>query len=108
MQLSVLNIIFEKANTSNKYDPPYSKQDILKKYGRDIYNRLMKDPAHKFRAETGIELIHREPSKQELERIWKNWNLMSKEQKEKSDKESIRLFGKDNVTHYRELISSYE
>jgi hypothetical protein len=56
---------------------------------------------------TGIELIHREPSKEELERIWANWQLMSDEQKRISDKKSIELFGKTNAENYAELIKTY-
>lgn len=39
----------------------------------------MNDPVHKWRAESGIELIHKEPTKKEFDRIFKNWQLMSKE-----------------------------
>lgn len=91
-----------------KYDKPYNKQEILDNYGKEVCDKLMKDPAHKFRANTGIELIHKEPTKEELERIWINWNLMDDEQKKLSDKESIRLFGKNNMEHYNELINLYE
>ena len=95
--------ITEKA----KYDPPYTAEEVKRVYGTKVYKELRKDPAHKYRMDTGIELIHREPTKEELERIWKNWNLMSDDQKMKSDKKSIELFGKTNQDHYKELINSY-
>lgn len=95
--------ITEKA----KYDPPYTAEEVKRVYGTKVYKELIKDPAHKYRMDTGIELIHREPTKEELERIWKNWNLMSDDQKMKSDKKSIELFGKTNQDHYKELINSY-
>lgn len=88
------------------YDRPYSRKEIRKNYGKDTYKRFMKDPAHRYRAKTGIELIHKEPTKEELERIWKNWNLMSAKQKKKSDKFSIKLFGVGNEEHYTQLIKN--
>ena len=99
---SVLSIT-EKA----KYSTPYTSEEIKRAYGIKIYKELIKDPAHKYRMDTGIELIHKEPTKEELERIWKNWNLMSNDQKMKSDKKSMELFGKTNQDHYNELINSY-
>ena len=104
------NIISKKewyANESKKYDPPMSLQDIKKYYGIKFYNKLKKDKVHRYRAENGIELIHKEPTKEELERIMKNWNYMTDEQKELSDKQSIKLFGMDNKTHYDKLIKEY-
>ena len=93
---------------SSKYDRPYSADEIKKKYGIDVYDKLVQDPVHKYRMDSGIELIHKEPSKDELERIWKNWNRMTTSQKRESDKKSIELFGKTNKDHYNELISSYD
>lgn len=90
-----------------KYSTPYTSEEIKRVYGIKIYKELIKDPAHKYRMDTGIELIHKEPTKEELERIWKNWNLMSNDQKMKSDKKSMELFGKTNQDHYNELINSY-
>jgi len=40
---------------------------------------------HKWRAKTGIELIHKEPTEEELDRIWKNWQLMPQDLKAISD-----------------------
>ena len=89
------------------YDPPYNPDQIKDKYGIAMYNKLMKDDAHKFRALSGIELIHKEPSINEFNRIWHNWNNMTDEMKAESDKESIRLFGVDNTTHYKQLLPEY-
>ena len=86
-----------------RYDPPMNAEQIAANYGYEVADRLLKDPTHKWRAKSGIELIHEEPTKQELERIWKNWNLMPDELKKKSDRKSIQLFGVDNATHYKQL-----
>lgn len=52
-----------------KYDEPLS---ICEKASK--FKKL--DSVHRWRALTGIELIHREPFLNELERIFKNWKLM--------------------------------
>lgn len=96
-----------KKNESLEYDPPYNAEQIKKNYGIELYNKLKKDEIHNWRMNTGIELIHKEPSKKELERIWKNWQLMSDEMKKESDKKSIELFGVDNKTNYERLIKEY-
>ena len=90
-----------------KYDAPLSLDNIKSQYGDELYNKLKSDPIHSWRATTGIELIHKEPTKKELERIMKNWNNMTEEQKKKSDNESIKLFGITNKENYKKLISSY-
>ena len=92
----------------NKYEKPYNAEEILKIYGKDTYNKLINDPCHNWRANTGIELIHKEPTEQEFNRIWNNWQLMSDEDKQKSDAKSIELFGVDNKTHYEQLKSQYK
>lgn len=86
-------------NLPKEYDPPL-EYDKLPPH-------LKKDPVHAWRAKTGIELIHKEPSLKELNRIWENWNLMTDEQKSISDKKSYEFFGKDNKTHYNELLPTY-
>lgn len=93
-----------KVFNAPEYSRPYSKREIKKYHGNAVYKQLMRDPAHKFRAKTGIELIHKEPSKKELERIWKNWNLMSKSNKKRSDTVSVKLFGLNNEEHFKYLI----
>ncbi len=80
------------------YQRPYSLEEL-----RDNYPSLLKDPVHLWRAKTGIELIHKEPTPKEQKRIWENWNKMSKKMKVKSDKKSIELFGKNNAEHNQDL-----
>jgi RimJ/RimL family protein N-acetyltransferase len=96
-----------KWDLDEEFDPPYNEQQVRNAYGEETYQRLIKDPAHLWRMRTGIELIHREPSKKELERIWANWQLMTINQKRKSDEKSKELFGKTNAEHYAELIKTY-
>ena len=91
-----------------KYDPPYNAEQIKANYGEDLYNKLIQDPVHKWRVETGIEIIHKEPTKKELDRIWNNWQLMTPEQKSLSDEKSLELFGLSNKENYNNLISLYE
>ena len=90
------------------YDRPYSKNEVIENSGMEKYLELSEDPAHKFRMDTGIELIHREPTKQELIRIYKNWLKMDKYKKRISDEKSIELFGMDNVSHFMILITEYK
>jgi hypothetical protein len=99
---------FTEALFEDIYDPPYSADEVKANYGEETYNKLVKDPAHKWRMDTGIELIHREPSKKELDRIWANWQLMDDESKKKSDEKSIELFGVTNAENYTKLCPLYE
>lgn len=64
-----------------------------------LAKHLTNCPVHRFRAETGIELIHEEPTWDEFKRICRNWQLMTPEQKVISDAKAIELFGVDNQTH---------
>lgn len=82
-----------------EYDPPLSFDKLP--------DHLKRDPVHAWRAKTGIELIHKEPTIEELNRIWDNWNKMSDEQKSISDQKSMELFGKNNHDHYMELVNEY-
>ena len=105
-------IIFNEKNmyeemTTESYSPPMSIADIKKNYPTKA-GTLLKDPVHKWRAENGIELIHKEPTLDELDRIWKNWQLMTDKQKKISDDFSKKIFGKSNKEHYEELIKSYK
>ena len=43
------------------YERPYTIEEIRKSYP-DSAEELLKDPVHLWRAETGIELIHQEPT----------------------------------------------
>lgn len=82
------------------YDPPLSFDKLP--------DHLKNDPVHAWRAQTGIELIHKEPSLEELNRIWNNWNKMTDEQKRISDQKSMEIFDKNNHDHYIELIKEYD
>ena len=84
------------------YEHPYTYEEIVKHYGKYVADKLSNDPCHKWRMETGIELIHKEPDLDEQKRIWKNWQLMSDEDKQKSDEKCIELFGMTN-----EKLNSY-
>lgn len=89
-----------------QYKPPYTLEQIKAHYPENIYVKLASDPVHRWRAETGIELIHKEPTEEELDRIWKNWQLMPQEMKDISDKKSIEMFGCTNAEHYNKLKTS--
>ena len=91
-----------------QYEPPYTLEQIRAKYPEKVYKELASCPIHRWRAVTGIELIHKEPTIEELKRIWNNWQLMSDEEKKISDQRSIQLFGMDNETHYLTLIDEYD
>lgn len=88
------------------YEPPYTLDQIKQNYSKETYDSLSDDPVHRWRAVTGIELIHKEPTKDELERIWKNWQMMDDECKAASDKKSLELFGMNNEDHYNQLIDT--
>jgi hypothetical protein len=87
------------------YKPPYTVDQIRKKYSKELAEKLINDSIHGWRARTGIELIHKEPTPKEQERIWKNWQQMTDEQKKISDEKSIELFGKTNEEHKRRIMS---
>lgn len=84
------------------YERPYTYEELVKHYGKYVANKLSNDPCHKWRMETGIELIHKEPDLDDQKKIWKNWQLMSDEAKQKSDEKCIELFGMTN-----ERLNSY-
>ena len=88
------------------YQRPYSAIEIRKMYP-DKAERQLTDPVHAWRAETGIELIHKEPTRDEQLRIWSNWNEMTDDMKRESDRKSIELFGVDNATHHAEIIEDW-
>jgi hypothetical protein len=78
------------------YDPPLTA-DKLPEHLKD-------DPVHAWRARTGIELIHEEPTALELYRIWDNWQNMPADLKKISDAKSQELFGMTNAEHLLELV----
>lgn len=98
----------EDWSVNESYEAPYTLDEIEKNYGKEMRNKLEKDPIHNYRATSGIELIHKEPSREELDRIWKNWNNMTPEQKAISDKKSKELFGLTNKENYEKLSKMYE
>lgn len=88
---------------AEKYEPPYDIEILKEKYPK-----LLEDPVHKWRAKTGIELIHKQPDFQEQKRIFYNWLVMSKTLQEKSDNKSKQLFdGMTNLEHHN-AIMEYE
>lgn len=87
-----------------QYESPMSVEEIQINYP-DLADELLSDPIHRWRAETGIELIHKEPSLAELLRIWQNWQLMPAELQEASDLKSIELFGMTNAEHFEQLYN---
>jgi len=86
------------------YQRPYNIDKIKEKYA-EIADQLLSDPVHLWRAQTGIELIHKEPTKEEQERIWKNWQEMTDEQKVISNKKSIELFGITNEENHKKITN---
>ncbi|OGM93077.1 hypothetical protein A2372_01515 [Candidatus Wolfebacteria bacterium RIFOXYB1_FULL_54_12] len=99
------NLVYHAKNNA-MYQRPHTIKEIKKNYP-DKAEELLNDRVHLWRAETGIELIHKEPIIQEQERIWKNWNEMSDEMKRKSDAKSVELFGKDNTSHNEEIMRKW-
>lgn len=89
------------------YDPPMTADEVKRRYGEKAFKRLFDDPIHRWRMETGIELIHREPTEREFRRILGNWKSMSDKQKAQSDRKSIELFGMDNLNHAKVLKKEY-
>lgn len=90
------------------YERPYNLQEI-RSHNPDRYDALVgdKNSVHYWRATTGIELIHKEPTVDEFIRISKNWFVMTDDQKKKSDDKSKEFFKKTNVQHMEELIEYY-
>jgi len=81
-------------SAADGYYEPYTL-DFLRQH----HPHLLKDLVHKWRAETGIELIHEEPDLPEFERIRANWQLMTEAQKQLSDTKAQELFGRTNMEH---------
>lgn len=57
--------------------------------------------------ETGIALVYPTETQEELVHIWKEWQSLSDDDREQSDKKSIELFGMDNKSHYDILLLTY-
>ena len=90
------------------YDPPMNLDQMKDNLDPETFAKLENDPVHRWRAETGIELIHREPSLEEFDRICRNWELMTPEQKKLSDEKSKELFTYDNETRIPFLRKEYD
>ena len=85
-----------------QYEPPYSIEIIKEKYPQ-----LLKDPVHVWRAKTGIELIHKEPTYDEQKRIFYNWQAMSNKDKERSDKKCKIFFKTTNRAFHNYIMENY-
>lgn len=91
-----------------QYEPPYTQQDMRQNgYDQATIQKLKNDPAHSWRMKTGLQLIHRQLTRSELIRIWKNWQRMTDDQKIVSDQKCIQLFGCTNQQLYNYLIPQY-
>ncbi len=80
--------------------PEYERPWDISRLKAEGLEHLASDPIHQWRAETGIELVHREPSQDELDRIWKNWQRLPDDLKALSDNKSIDLGMWDNQFNY--------
>ncbi len=85
------------------YNPPLTLEEI-KEQNPEKFDVLWNDPVHYWRATSGIELIHKEPSREEQLRIWENWQQMNEEQKRMSDEKSLELFGVTNEVHHSKIM----
>lgn len=103
-----VTINFDATPDGGVYSRPYSEAEMHKAgYTDSLVDSLMTDPCHSWRASTGIELIHKEPNVWEQIRIWRNWNLMSDEQKERSDTKCVELFGIPNHEMHEKCIRQW-
>jgi hypothetical protein len=90
------------------YDPPYTFPQMREAgYAEYVIRRLMSDPSHQWRADTGIELIHKEPTLEEQERIYRNWLAMDHLLKQQSDLKSFELFGMSNLSHHDVIMKEW-
>jgi len=87
------------------YDPPLNSQQIRTRYPGKAA-QLLADPIHRWRAQTGIELIHEEPDFKEQLRIWRNWQQMSAKLKRLSDRQSRKFFGMTNFEHHINIMGT--
>ena len=86
------------------YEAPYSL-DELKTHEPKLAACL--DDIHAWRAKTGIELMHREPTLAEFIRIFRNWQCMTPAQKEESDKQEAIFQGNDNTNFFETVYYNY-
>lgn len=64
-----------KLSRSTGYEPPWTIDKIRKEFGNEIADRLANDPVHKWRSDTGIELIHKEPTDDERVDVYDTTDL---------------------------------
>jgi hypothetical protein len=89
------------------YETPESEDELLKKgISKQSINILKKDKVHGWRMITGCELIHKENTIAEQEKLWINWQKMGDYSKNLSDNRSIELFGMTNEEHHNEIINN--
>ena len=102
----------------SRYEPPYSLNEIIKRYGYKLAikicghtkngkpdsNNSVGQNVHMWRAMTGIELVHPEPSLEEQIRVRKNWDLMNPEMKKISDLKCKEFYGFDNKTNFKKIM----
>jgi len=86
------------------YSPPYTPEEIRLHYP-DKAETLLRDPVHLWRATTGIELVHEEPTPEEQARIWENWQAMDAGRRAESDRKSLELFGLTNRQHHERILA---
>ena len=101
--LSKFNEISVLTLKKTKYERPYKLSIIKEKYPIEVYKKLLSNPCHVWRANTGIDMIHLEPDSAEQNRTCKNWRLLPEKYRRISDMKSIELFGYDNLSHEKEL-----
>ena len=89
-----------KTGQSTLYSPPLRFEELPK--------HLQDDELHAWRAKNGIELIHKEPTLTELNRIIQNYKLMPRKLKVISDLKSKDLFGMGNLQHAKVLLRQYQ
>lgn len=101
---------YSKSNSNTHGFAKIGAQKYQKPYGIEIlkekYPKLLKDPVHKWRAKTGIELIHKEPDFQEQKRIFYNWIIMPKKLQEESDKKSESIFHCTNLENHNWIMEN--
>lgn len=107
LPIAYINGQFEIITKYGKYNRPLNRGEILTRDGYNIYQNLINDPIRKWRMDSGIELIYKKSSIEEVIEIAINWGRMTDNQKFKSDKKSVELFGMNNTNHLIKILSEY-
>lgn len=132
MKLVDIIFVYDKENfkyisiKNTKYEVPYSHRDILKRYGVKKFHSILGhfpkngnpdnldkrdtpgQQCHMWRALTGLELLHKEPTLQEQIRTYKNWNKMLPQMKKLSDIKCKQIYGCDNLTNYAKYMKLWQ